>query len=64
MVLDDEYWAIVYTQRDARMCDEFIATLRKASGRMEISIKEPTYIELSGNRRDDYKNGLEDKLDP
>jgi aubergine-like protein len=58
MNLREGEWAIVYTNRDYNMCNDFIAGMRKASGRMGISLGEPEYIELSGNRKDDYITGF------
>ena len=58
MRLEEEKWTFVYAARDADLANNFLAGLRKASGRMGVKVGEPDWIELEGNRADDYLNGF------
>jgi hypothetical protein len=58
MRLEAGKWTFVYAARDADLANNFMAGLRKSSGRMGVLIEEPDWLELEGNRADDYLNGF------
>lgn len=60
MVVKD--WVLVYTEmgnRDRDACDDFVATMKKASGAYGIKLPDPDFIVIGSGKIDEYIEKIE-----
>jgi hypothetical protein len=64
LILEKDKWALVYTGRDYDSANNIVDTMGKSGSAYGVRIDEPQWVEVPGNKANDFINAIKASINP